>query len=418
MRIRYFCGRIRDAAVSDWVLLGFLISYLLFFISPIFFHTNVMQFYHGVPAAEHIGIDLKQTLSFSLNWVTADRPNPVRGNYPPLAGLLFSPLLGLKFPIAFRIVTWISVLAYIVVVLILAPKMSADRPRSSLPAIFCLSGLLSYGFQFELERGQFDAITILLTLLAIWIYHRHSSHRWAAYVLFTLAVQLKLYPLIFVFMFVRDWRDWRNNVRRIFLLMLANGLLLFALGVRVFSSFLNEAAGSIVDPYIWIGSHSIRSAVTLALRLADRHGLSWLDPYSSAIQVILLALTIGCLCLIVLQTWKQNRQGLNPHLLLGLSLGAMLIPTFDHDYRLTILAAPAVVLLLAEAAIDAGGGLTRRALRISVILIFSFAYSSTLFSYVQKPVLLANNFAALFAMLLATTALSSLWSPRPLDAPS
>ncbi len=37
------------------------------------------------------------------------------------------------------------------------------------------TGLISYGLQFELERGQFNVIAVSLAYLAIWMYH---SRQW------------------------------------------------------------------------------------------------------------------------------------------------------------------------------------------------------------------------------------------------
>jgi hypothetical protein len=414
MKLRSIFSRFLQVPYPVWVLLGFSISYLLFFIGPVFLSTNIMQFPHYVPAAEHIGIDLKQTLSFSEYWVAADRMRYVRSNnYPPLASLLFTPLLGLKFPLAYKILTLSSVLSFAFITWLLPKWLKPETKPSSLPAVFCVTGLVSYGFQFELERGQFDVIAILPAFVAIWIFHRHNANRWIAYLLLSLSVQLKLYPLIFCVMLIDDWRDWRNNARRLLLFTLGNLLFLFAFGAGVFTDFLNATTAHILDPYIWIGNHSIRSAVTLGLRFADRHGWIWLDPYSGIIQILLLACVLGCILLIVLQAYRKRSTGLNPYLLLACTLGALLILPYSHDYRLSILAAPAVLFFLGETADREMGSPFTRVLRGSLILIASFAYSSTLFSFLQKPFVLANNFPALCVLLMVVTILAVMPNPRP-----
>lgn len=45
-----------------WVMLGFSLSYLLFFIRPIFFSSPEMLFPRYVPAVDPIGVDLNNTL--------------------------------------------------------------------------------------------------------------------------------------------------------------------------------------------------------------------------------------------------------------------------------------------------------------------------------------------------------------------
>ena len=73
-------------------------------------------------------------------------------------------------------------------------------------------------------------------------------------------------------------------------------------------------------------------------------------------------------------------------------------------------AGPALVVLLAEDAQGASAGEAWRIAWISLIFILSFAYLSTFFPYAQKPVVFANNFPALLAMLMAVTALA--WLPH------
>jgi hypothetical protein len=124
-----------------------------------------------------------------------------------------------------------------------------------------------------------------------------------------------------------------------------------------------------------------------------------------------MALVAACLILVVLQAYRQNTTGLNPHLLLALALGALLLPSFSHDYRLTILTVPAIVLLLAEVPEDGADQRLRRILWASAILTLSFTYSSTLFPFVMKPAILANNSPALLVSLLAVTILALLRRP-------
>ncbi len=401
---------------APWILLGFSISYVFFFLGPVFFSTNVMQFIRYVPAAEHIGLDLKQTLSFSQFWFPGQNISYVRSNnYPPLASLLFTPLLFVKFFVAYRIVTLLSVLSYVFMLSLGAFWVGKRRHLPALLMLVLITGLFSYGFQFELERGQFDLITVVLTFLAIWIYHRHNRYRYVAYFLFCISVQLKLYPYMFIVLLIRDWQDWKNNIVRIAVLTIANIAFLFVFGRDIFMDFVNATQAHTVNPYIWVGNHSIHSFVTLVLRFASRHGASWLMQFSGLMEWILLVTVVSCIFLIMLQMYRQKRTGVSPHLLLAATLGALLLPPVSHDYRLSILAAPVAILFVHARLREEPASPSLQILRIVAIFALSFAYSSTLFTSAAKPYVLANNLPALFIMLFTVTFLA-LSSPPPPEA--
>ena len=78
-----------------------------------------------------------------------------------------------------------------------------------------VTGLFSYGFQFELKQGQWNLIAFLFSVAAIYLFHQKPKYRWAAYLLFSISVQLKLFPAIFVFTLIDDFTDWKNNAKRI-----------------------------------------------------------------------------------------------------------------------------------------------------------------------------------------------------------
>ncbi len=60
-----------------------------------------------------------------------------------------------------------------------------------------------------------ELIAFSLCVAAICIFHRKPKYRWFAYLLFSISVQLKLYPAIFVFTLIEDFTDWKNNIKRI-----------------------------------------------------------------------------------------------------------------------------------------------------------------------------------------------------------
>lgn len=388
-----------------WVLLGFFISYLFFFVRPIFFSGQEMKFFNYVPTINPIGIDLKQMLSYSETWII-DGQSPYIGNnlYPPLACVLFAPFLTLNFYWTFIIVSLATLFCYVLITFVFPLLTSKEKQVSPLLIVFLLTGLMSYGFQFELERGQFNVISAFICFLAIWIYHYHIKYRYLSYFLFTISVQLKIFPFIFIVMFITNWRDLKNNLKRLSALSAANIALLFVLGPQVFYDFVNAIKEQTVNPYIWIGNHSIHSFTVFASRIASEHGWSWVNQYTMFTQVILLIITCGCIFLIMYQAYKHNVKSLNPFLFIACSIGAMLIPSVSHDYKLSILASPIALLFLDRSSFfDKTIKLSQHIKCIILIIILSVAYSSTLFSFTNKPLLFGNNLPALFVMLLIIT---------------
>jgi hypothetical protein len=391
-----------------WVLLGFFISYLLFFVRPIFLSSQFMQFPEYVPAKGFIGEDLGQMLSYSESWFIFKQSPYIGMNlYPPLASVLFTPLLGFEFSAAYQIVTLVNVFFYMLLTLVLPLRIGKEKQVTSLLMLFFITGLFSYGFQFELERGQFNVIAMVACFFAIWIFHNHNKYRFVAYILFTISVQMKLFPAIFIVMFITDWHDWKNNIKRFLGLAAVNFALFFVLGTSVFVDFLRAIKAQSLHPSIWSGNHSIRSFVTSISNTESQQGWPWLSDHSGWVQLSFLAVIAVCILLIMIQAYRQRQNGVNSHLLLACTIGALLIPPVSHDYKLSILAAPAAIFLSDVSYFSEGDKRSRRHfVNMMLVFILSTAYSTTLFSYTHKPLTLASNFPALIIMLLITTCFS------------
>ena len=410
--LKWLCETILKTPLLVWALAGFFISYLFFFICPIFFSAPVMQFFKYVQESDSIAIDLKWMLSYSNSWFVA-RQTPYIGNnlYPPLASVLFTPFLALDFSWAYKIVTLVSVFSYIMITFIFPLRISKEKRASALLMLVFISGLLSYGFQFELERGQFNVFTVFICFLAIWIYHFHPRYRFLAYILFTLSVQLKIYPFIFIVMFISNWQDWKNNLKRLLILAFSNFALFFILGPYIFVDFVRAILSQILYPFVWTGNHSIHAFIIFFSSITDDHGRAWINQNSGLLEIILQCATVVCIFLVMFQCYRQKQNGINPFLLLACTIGALLIPSVSNDYKLSILAAPVAIFLTNNRFWEQTNGPLIHIIFIMLLLIFSAAYSSTLFSFTNKPLLLQNNFPALAAMLVVVTILFLLTQP-------
>jgi len=412
----------RDAdRLLRWVLAGAGLSYLLFFVVPVFLGpSRTMQIFEYVPRATPVGSDLTVIRGYSEAWFLRGQspylgvdPVEFRAAYPPIATVLLGPLIALDHARSTVLVIALTLAGYVLIGWLI-PAWTRGGPSPALTLVF-VSGLGSYGLAFELERGQFNLIAVGCSLLGVFLFHRHPRYRIAAYALVTAGAQLKLYPAIFALMLVDQRRRVPANLGRLAALGAVNAALLLALGPRVFGDFLTVLADQAAHPYTWIGNHSIQSFVTLvATRGVDTRGfgsLAWVAAHRGAVATAGHALVLGCLAALLVAAYRWRRAGLDRPLLLGCAIAALLIPSVSHDYKLPILAGPLAMLLDDVGPTDGGSGPRRWALA-PLGCVLGAAYASTLFSYTNKPFVVANNVPALVVMLAATTAWAFVTLPE------
>jgi hypothetical protein len=387
-----------------YVLSGYLAVYLLFFIYPVFLNSyHGYLCYCGVPREQTIGCDGAHVIKCSREVFVAHKTPYISTNmYPPLTYVFFAPLITVSPPEAYAIKTIVTIICYFFTGFILPLWVNSRKSLSPFLIFLLATGLSSYGFQFEMERGQFNVLAMFFCLVSIWIYHYHHRYRYLAYFLFSLSIQLKVYPAIFILLLIRDWRDWKNNIMRFLGLGVFNFALLFVLGPKIFVDFVAKLKAS--GPTVWIGNHSIEAFS----QVFEMKYSMWTKEDSRLIYILLFLLVAVCIFLIVLQAYRQKYNGINPYLLLACTLGAMLIPFEGNDYKLSILVAPVAIAFHNDYFAKIFNYRSR--LLISILMVvFFFAYSLTLYTFIIKQyviLLLANNFPALMVMLLITTAFS------------
>jgi len=397
-----------------WILTGFLISYMLFFIRPVFFSPeHKMQFKEYVPALNTIGADLRQAIGLSRDVLIRKQPAKVEeGLCIPAQCFMLAPLMYMDPFYAYLIVTILNITAYLFITAIFPLLISKDKSLSPVLMLVLVTGLFSYGFQFELERGNLNIITMFFCFLAIYIFHYHHRFRYFAYLLFSISIQIKLYPGIFILMFVKDWTDWKGNIKRFLGILSFTFAGLFMLGIDYFLLFYRAIKTYALNPIVvWKGNHGIKGFVSYlsSIKYKLPEWAQWISDYEQLVIILLLLFVLGCLFIVLLNVYSQKTTGVNPFLLLTCTLGALLIPSESQDYTLSILAGPVAIFLNAVCISD--GGTWRRILSILLITILSVAYSSTLFSYVNKPFLLRSTLPALFVILGASTLFHILKQP-------
>jgi hypothetical protein len=393
-----------------WLVFGaYLFTFIWFFIRSVFFNpSRVMMVFETVRRLDPIGYDLMMMLSHASAWLNHTvSPYASFNNFPPLATLLFTPLTHFPLQNAYMIITLIT-LGCVFWNGFLFPYFS-HKPRGVRPVLVLvfITALTSYGLQFEIERGQFYSVAFALTFAGIYIFHRQPKFSWLAYILFILAIQIKLFPVILIFLFIRDWRDWRGNLVRILGLGVANIALLFILGWAKFQEFITILRNMVDDSGIWVGNLSVKSFAYYQLPiLLKRFNL---DNQSEAatVEVVVMGLVLILLALGIIQAYRRNDKVMNPYLLFICTSAAMVIPQISHDYKLPVLAGPFAILLMTFE-IPTEGSKANTILMSAGILILSLAYFSTQYSYVMKSPILANNFLAVLGMMGVATMLAFL----------
>ena len=409
-------------AIILLILAGFCAAFIWFFLIPTFFNDRLQfqYFYRYLPDEAGLGRDLKTIVGVVREWVLKGQ-SPYKDYliyYPPLYVIVFAPLTLISHPEAFLLVTLIGLVSYLLTGLVL-PLLHIPNKNLSITLFFFASGLFSYGVVFELERGQFNLLALLLCLAAVYLFHYHSEYRYFAYLFFSIAVQLKTFPLIFIVMLVRDWRDWKNNILRMLGLGLFNFALLFILGWKIFNEFVQSTLYQIDTPaaLTWVGNHSIKAYVyNLAqgtLGTFPPGPTAWLNQNAGLLNNGLMLYFGICFLSILISAYLRRERGLNTCLLLVCTLGSLAIPAVSNDYKLSLLAAP---MALAFGNLSLPGGTLKKVFFSILVLIGAFGYSATLFPFKYRPDLLANSLPLLMLILTSITLIYHL-QDRPPSSP-
>ncbi len=395
-------------------LIAFFFCYLSFYIHPVFLNrAHLMEFTETIPRQAPIGVDLRTTLQRAASFYGQDS-SPYVGDYsiyPPLVFFLGGWLSGMDFPKAHSLVTYLSVACFFFTAFIFPFILSGKKQFHLLPLLLFVLGLFSYGFQFELERGQFNVIAIFFASLAVGLFHCHPRYRLLAFAIFSIAVNLKLYPAIFLLMFIIDWKDWRANLRMVPTLAVINLGLLLLLGFHNFLAYFPAVLGRSADPYVWVGNLSISSYSTLhpfkLVGILNNQGFHLGDPVRWT-RLFLWGLFLASFGMVLRNSIRRKKgEGFNRYLFLACVIAAMVVPSESHDYKLPILVG-AVALAFMDDGFVPGFEKGRRVGTSLVVLVFFLSYATTFFSYVSKKYYLANNLPALLVMLLCVAWLSSL----------
>jgi hypothetical protein len=400
--------------IIAWVLIGFLIIFLSYFVRPMFFNHSqrFSYFVDYLPALDPIGNDLNYNTRAITFWLQGKSPYELPYHfYPPLYHVVFAPILVLSPQGRYALMTALTLISFGALFFLLWRKRANNH---GVFLFFFLTGLFSYGMQFELERGQFNVIAMLLVIIAISLYHNFLSFRLLAYTLWTIATHIKLYPGVFLLMFFSRWNNWRENLTTLLALGGLNIAAFLVLGYKVFLQFVNAVITESRNP-LWVLpdkqpiTHSINAFIDklvknndneLPTRLAE-----WLSASAAWVTFILLAIIVLCSVLIIWRTLRNRANLLHADALMLFILLGFLLPSVSIDYKLVLLA-PGLAVVLANRRMPEVRW--QKILFIGLTILMSTAYSLTLVPYRYRGGLLLTAFPMLFIQLLCLTGLNLL----------
>ena len=397
---------ILDLPTIVWISVAFLVVNFFFFMKPMFLNSKLQMDYfsHYIPNTSLIGADIRTIMTSIESWLVSGHSPYENGllAYPPLVLVLFSPLILIGFPAYFKLLIYATLVSYIVVGIIIPSFQNKNNQNSIVYFVFTM-GIISYGLQFELERGQFNLIAFAICYVAIYLFHSYPKFRIFAYILFSISVQLKIFTGIFILLFIDKWLNWKANVRRIIGIGLFNFLLLFVLGVDAFNNFLTSISINQFDLTPWNGI-SIQSFVFRLSRTGYgvfSEDIMMFAANNPELLKLLLLIFYGIFfSMQIFYSIKQSQRGFDPYLFVTCTIGALIIPTISNDYKLPLLIGPMAILL---SSLSIQGSFKKRIISIILIITMSSAFWSTLYPFEIKPEIMHNNLLVLFVILISIT---------------
>jgi len=309
-------------------ILGYIISYIFFYIRYTYFTENgFMRFPIDMMSMNPPCNDLWVSITAASKTMSAGTITGANFVYSPLFVVIYNILSKINF----FYLRWISYLSIVSSYVYLTFKNPLNKYKSishiSLYIIF--TGFLSYGLRFELERGQWNLQTILLCFIALKLKdHINVYIKIIAYILFTLAIHLKDWPIIFIFNFININESIYENVKTVLIIFLLNTLSLFVLGVRFLKEFITKIAHVAAHPDAWVANISL---TCFNIQLSSIYNLNLRN-----LNIITYIYTLIFLICIFL-AYNKKINGNNPLVLLLCSTGAILFPSVSFDYKICIL---------------------------------------------------------------------------------
>jgi hypothetical protein len=346
-----------------------------------------------LPLAKPTGFDFRTGLYDSaVTFSTA------YDGWPPLTLLVGWPFTLLDVSTAYAVqVAILVVLAVAATVLSakLAMKAACDPDLSGqgrridagqLALVFGFWLMTSYGFMYEVERGNIDLYALCFALLSVWLMVRLPRSAWWPAIVLAVAINLKFYPgVLLVLLF------WRYRWRAVVPALVANVVLLLITGPGNVRNTVTALSNSESTTHaLWWGNHSA-AALARVLQQVTGWAPSWIHVPLLLVPLALWALTLA---LLMRRGWSDRRAVLAAAACVPV-MGV--VPAISHDYKLVLYVFPLAVLAAVITTMSRRGLALWSVLFGLLCLAMLFLSRSTL---VIAPSLVASKYALLTLLQL------------------
>jgi hypothetical protein len=244
----------------------------------------------------------------------------------------------------------------------------------------------SYGFMFEIERGQLDLYALFFALLAAWLLlARPQGSPWWPSLALALAINIKAFPGLLAVVLL-----WRYRWRAVVPLLVTNLSLILSAGPGNVRHFVERRAWleTSTSSRGWVNNSAWSLAHTL-------HGVS---SWPGAIWLVFIGssalLWLATLIVVMRRGWNARRAVLVSAACIPVMCT---FPSISNDYRLVLLVFPLSVLAAATAAMRRDGGPLWALLFMAVGFEFFLLARS---SRVVAPSLQGSKFALIVGLQL------------------
>ncbi len=272
----------------------------------------------------------------------------ISGQYP------FLLVLGSFFSfIKLEVSIVVYFLSFIIVYFIISYHfLRIENKLISLLLCFAIT-TLSYPFFFAIDRGNFEIFVFVFLLIFVFLYQKQRY--WSAAIILGFAAALKIYPLIFVILFLKD-KKFKEVIISMFVMI----------GLTLFSLAMFEGGFITNLKYLWNFSNINNNWLFISFTSLDegtyvQRGVSLLTlikvvfhqlqiPVSEILSqkfilIYLVFVSMATLLIVYYVIWIENTLWKNLALL---TVCMLVLPTLSADYKLLHMYLPLFIFINAK----------------------------------------------------------------------